>query len=78
LSLACFSFPLFVVVLLACLILSPKACLQTILGIVIYRNDVSFMAVVGIVLVIGGSAAYTYVRKMENDAKEAAATGGKQ
>ena len=55
-----------------------KACLQTILGIFIYQNEVSFMAVVGIVLVIGGSAAYTYVRKMENDAKEAAAGSGKQ
>jgi len=55
-----------------------KACLQTVLGIFIYQNEVSFMAVVGIVLVIGGSAAYTYVRKMENDAKEAAATSGKQ
>jgi GDP-fucose transporter C1 len=55
-----------------------KACLQTVLGIFIYQNAVSFMAIVGIVFVIGGSAAYTYVRKMENDAKEAAATGGKQ
>jgi GDP-fucose transporter C1 len=36
-----------------------KACAQTVLGVIIYQNEISAMAVVGIVLVIGGSAAYT-------------------
>lgn len=55
-----------------------KACAQTVLGIIIYQNEVSAMAILGIVLVIGGSAAYTYIRKKENDAREAETAGGKQ
>jgi len=54
-----------------------KACLQTILGILLLGETKSMLGYLGIFLVIGGSAAYTYVRKMEQDAREAANIGGK-
>jgi len=42
-----------------------KASLQTILAVLIFQNPVSFMNAVGIVLVIGGSGAYSYIRYLE-------------
>lgn len=42
-----------------------KASLQTILAVIIFQNPVSFMNAMGIVLVIGGSGAYSYIRYLE-------------
>jgi GDP-fucose transporter C1 len=47
-----------------------KACAQTILGVLIYQNEISPMAVMGILLVIGGSASYTYIRKKEQEERD--------
>jgi GDP-fucose transporter C1 len=49
---------------------TAKACAQTALGILIYQNAVSAAGIFGILLTIGGSAAYAYVRKLEHDQKE--------
>lgn len=56
---------------------TAKACAQTVLGVIIYKNDITALGVFGILLVIGGSAAYTYVRKLEQDRKDAEQTGSK-
>jgi len=44
---------------------TAKAAVQTILGIMIYKNPVSLMNGTGIVLVLGGSLLYSYIRIME-------------
>lgn len=51
---------------------TAKACAQTVLGFMIYRNPVSLASGVGITCVIVGAFLYTYVRKQEMDAKDAA------
>jgi GDP-fucose transporter C1 len=50
-----------------------KACVQTLLALIIYRNPTTVMAMVGVALVIGGSGLYTFVRMREDDAAKAAA-----
>ncbi|KYR00621.1 GDP-fucose transporter 1 [Tieghemostelium lacteum] len=42
-----------------------KACVQTILAVMVWNNPISFENFIGIVLVIGGSFWYSYVRYME-------------
>ena len=59
------------------LTLFSRACLTTVFAIWFLGEQKGALALLGIVLVIGGSAAYTFVRKMEMDAKDAAATGSK-
>jgi len=44
---------------------TAKAAVQTILGIMIYRNPISLMNATGIILVLGGSLLYSYIRFME-------------
>jgi len=39
-----------------------KACVQTVLGILFWKNEVTFMNAVGLSLVIGGSLWYSLVR----------------
>ena len=48
-----------------------KACVQTLLALVIYRNPTTPMAMIGVGLVIGGSGLYTWVRIREDDAAKA-------
>jgi len=44
---------------------TAKACVQTLLGVLIFRNQISFMNGVGIFLVIAGSAWYSSIRYNE-------------
>jgi len=44
---------------------TAKACVQTILGVMIYQNPISLMNGIGILLVIAGSFLYSYVRFSE-------------
>jgi len=53
---------------------TAKACVQTALALIIWRNPTTASALMGVTLVIGGSLAYAYVRHRENQAK--AKTGG--
>lgn len=56
---------------------TAKACVQTALAFMIWKNPATFGAIVGTGLVLGGSSLYTYVRMKEDVesriAKEAAA-----
>ena len=54
-----------------------KACIQTLLGVYLLGETKTWLGYVGIVFVIGGSAAYTFVRKMEQEQRELAETGQK-
>lgn len=47
---------------------TAKACVQTLLAIIIWHNSVSFMEGLGIFLVIGGSFLYSLVRYTEGKA----------
>jgi len=54
-----------------------KACLQTVFAILIYRNPISLVNAVGIILVIGGSFWYSnirYAEMKESQRKEANTT----
>jgi solute carrier family 35 (GDP-fucose transporter), member C1 len=50
---------------------TAKATLQSILGVLIYRNPINAVGIIGIAAVLAGSFLYTYVRKLEMDAKDA-------
>lgn len=50
---------------------TAKAAAQTVLGIIIYQNPVTAMGLLGVICVILGAFAYTYVRKQEMDLKDA-------
>uniref|UniRef100_A0A7S1G8B8 Sugar phosphate transporter domain-containing protein n=1 Tax=Bicosoecida sp. CB-2014 TaxID=1486930 RepID=A0A7S1G8B8_9STRA len=55
---------------------TAKAAVQTVLAFLIWQNPTSFMNIMGIALVLGGSLLYSYVRTMEmrrQDAAKAAA-----
>jgi len=47
---------------------TAKACVQTVLALLIYQNDTTANAMLGVVLVLLGSALYTWVRNKEEDA----------
>lgn len=52
---------------------TAKATLQSLLGWVVYRNDVSAATAAGTVATIAGCAAYAYVRQQQQDQQRAAA-----
>ncbi len=56
---------------------TAKAAVQSLLGLIIYANPIGVWGIVGLVLVLGGSALYTYIRKLEQDAKAAESSGTK-
>jgi len=47
---------------------TAKACVQTVLALFIYQNDTTAGAMMGVVLVLFGSAFYTWVRQREEEA----------
>jgi len=51
---------------------TAKACVQTILAYMVWKNEATFKANVGVALVILGSGVYAYVRMQEMDAAAAA------
>jgi GDP-fucose transporter C1 len=53
---------------------TAKACLQTLLALVFFGNDTTAQALFGVFMVIFGSSAYAYVRKMEQEAEQNTAT----
>ena len=55
-----------------------KACVQTILAILIFQAPWTWQGLSGIGLTIGGSLLYTVVRMAENDASKASAAGYSQ
>jgi len=51
---------------------TAKACVQTVLALMIWQNETTAGAMFGVVLVLFGSALYTYVRGKEEEAARAA------
>lgn len=51
---------------------TAKACVQTILAYLIWKNDSTLKGNIGVLLVIVGSGIYAYVRMLEMDAAAAA------
>lgn len=51
---------------------TAKACVQTILAYLIWKNDSTVKGNIGVFLVILGSGIYAYVRMLEMDAASAA------
>ena len=49
---------------------TAKACCQTVLAIVVWHSRVSFEGVLGIILVLGGSGWYSFIRYQEMMAKK--------
>jgi len=57
---------------------TAKACVQTVLALMIYQNDTTVQAMLGVLLTVLGSGIYTFVRMREEDAeKEARAAANK-
>lgn len=53
---------------------TAKACCQTILAIIVWHSKVSFEGVLGIILVLGGSGWYSFIRYQEMMERKKAAT----
>ena len=56
---------------------TAKACLQTVLAYFIWRNQPTVASAIGVVLVLGGSVLYAWVRIIEEQSEKAAAAGYK-
>ncbi len=54
---------------------TAKACVQTLLAYMIWKNDSTVKGNIGVALVIVGSAIYAFVRMREMDAQSSAAKG---
>src|SRR4051794_12377431 len=54
---------------------TAKACVQTILAYLIWKNDSTVKGNIGVALVIIGSGIYAYVRTLEMDSQAAAKRG---
>jgi GDP-fucose transporter C1 len=44
---------------------TAKACVQTVLALIIWRNPTNFLNLLGVALVLGGSLLYSYIRTKE-------------
>lgn len=49
---------------------TAKACVQTVLAYMIWKNKPTMGSIVGIILVLGGSMLYAYVRILEDEARD--------
>lgn len=56
---------------------TAKACVQTVLALIIWQNPTNFANMLGVALVLFGSAGYSYVRNMEMAAADAAKRASK-
>ncbi len=55
---------------------TAKACLQTLLAYFIWKNWPTVGSVIGVLLGLGGSLLYAYVRVLEEQARDAEKNGG--
>jgi GDP-fucose transporter C1 len=56
---------------------TAKACVQTVLALLIWRNPTNFANMLGVFLVLAGSLAYSWVRNREMQANDAAKRAAK-
>ena len=56
---------------------TAKACVQTVLALIIWRNPTNFTNMLGVAMVLAGTLAYSYVRSREMDAADAAKRAAK-
>jgi len=57
---------------------TAKACVQTVLALMIWRNPTNFTNMLGVAMVLAGSLAYSWVRSREMDAADAAKRAAKE
>ena len=57
---------------------TAKACVQTVLALIIWQNPTNFGNMLGVAMVLGGSLAYSAVRSREMDAADAAKRAAKE